>query len=190
MHEMSAGVPQDTDKLVRQCMCEQLPALALSLGREPCAAVILPEILELAEDEERAVRCAAIRALGSILHLLPPDLRRARTFPFLRALCTAADISAEVQRCVARLFCGQLIQVRSFLCCMALGPKMICTMRTLGGARRDNAIHASNWKCRIFKLLTRVSNVHSELNSRSSPVKCPEVAFWLRADTGGSGSYS
>ncbi|KAK9909175.1 hypothetical protein WJX75_008292 [Coccomyxa subellipsoidea] len=109
--QKAVALCQDTDKLVRQCMCEQLPALALSLGREPCAVVILPEILELAEDEERAVRCAAIRALGSILHLLPPDLRRARTFPFLRALCTAADISAEVQRCVARLFCGQLIQV-------------------------------------------------------------------------------
>ena len=96
-------------------MCEQLPALALSLGRRQCAAVILPEVLELAEDEERAVRCAAIRALGSILHLLPPELRRARAFPFVRGLCAAAEISAEVQRCVARLFCGQLIQARRLL---------------------------------------------------------------------------
>ncbi len=101
---------------MRQCMCEQLPALALSLGREPCADVILPEVLELAEDEERAVRCAAIRALGCVLHLLPGDLRRSRAFPFVRALCAAADISAEVQRCVARLFCGQLMQARRYLC--------------------------------------------------------------------------
>lgn len=73
---------------------------------------MLPEILELAEDEEKAVRCAAICALGDVLHLLPALLLRVEAFPFVRALCSGADISPDVQRCVARLFCGQLIQAR------------------------------------------------------------------------------
>ena len=46
---------------MRACMCEQLPALAHALGREPTAGVLLPEILELAMDEEGAVRCGALQ---------------------------------------------------------------------------------------------------------------------------------
>ncbi|CAL8461878.1 g1409 [Coccomyxa elongata] len=110
--QKAVALCQDTDKLVRQCMCEQLPALAHALGRDPTAAVVLPEILELAEDEEKAVRCAAICALGDVLHLLPAELLRAEALPFVRALCSAADISPDVKCCVARLFCGQLIQAR------------------------------------------------------------------------------
>jgi hypothetical protein len=43
-------------------MCEQLPALARALGRDPTAAALLPELLELAMDEEADVRCSAVQS--------------------------------------------------------------------------------------------------------------------------------
>lgn len=59
-HQLDTAV-QDTDKMVRLCMCDQLPAVAQAIGREATAAVLLPEILELASDEEGAVRSVSHR---------------------------------------------------------------------------------------------------------------------------------
>ena len=61
---------QDTESAVRRCMGDQLPVLAQALGREVTCARILPEIFDLAEDEDLAVCCSAVAALSSIAHLL------------------------------------------------------------------------------------------------------------------------
>lgn len=105
-------ITQQNPQTPCQLPLHQSPVLREEGASQPCARRLPRQVLELAEDEERAVRCAAICALGGMLRLLPPEPRRARAFPFLRALCTAADVGADAQRCAARLFGGQLMQVR------------------------------------------------------------------------------
>ncbi len=51
-------------------MGDQLPVLARALGREVTCVRILPEILDMAEDEDLAVCCSAVAALSSVAHLL------------------------------------------------------------------------------------------------------------------------
>jgi hypothetical protein len=100
-------------------MCDQLPALARALGREATAAVIFPEILELAADEEAAVRASAVAALGAVLPLLPQELRRGRALPFLRGLCGGggdSDAPSEMRLCVARLLGDGLVKVLILPC--------------------------------------------------------------------------
>ena len=55
-------------------MLDQLPALARSLGREATCSKLLPEMMDLAGDEEAVVRCSALAALSSIAQLLTPGL--------------------------------------------------------------------------------------------------------------------
>ena len=55
---------QDTDAVVRMCMCGGLPSLALAVGPTVASAVVLPELIELVEDEEMAVRGVACSALA------------------------------------------------------------------------------------------------------------------------------
>ncbi|KAG6609724.1 Protein phosphatase 2A regulatory subunit A [Phytophthora cinnamomi] len=47
---------QDTDAEVRKCMCIQLDGLARAVGEEHACSELLPELLELLQDEEEQVR--------------------------------------------------------------------------------------------------------------------------------------
>lgn len=55
-------------------MLDQLPVLARGLGREATCSKLLPEIMDLAGDEEPVVQYSALAALSSIAPLLTPGL--------------------------------------------------------------------------------------------------------------------
>ncbi len=55
-------------------MLDQMPLLARGLGREATCSKLLPEIVDLAGDEEPMVCCSALAALSSVAHLLTPGL--------------------------------------------------------------------------------------------------------------------
>eukprot|EP00854_Cymbomonas_tetramitiformis_P006681 gene6681-7997_t len=100
------GLCQDTDYEVRICMCEQLNAICRAVGFELTKESIMPEIIELLNDEETAVRVAAFECITSLLDFMPDDYRKEHLFPIIKQYCTATD-EATVG-CIARLF-GPLI---------------------------------------------------------------------------------
>ena len=73
LHSARSGM-QDIERSVRRCILDQLPLLARGLGREATCSKLLPEIMDLAGDEEAMVCCSALAALSSIAHLLTPGL--------------------------------------------------------------------------------------------------------------------
>lgn len=75
---------QDTDAEVRKCMCIQLDALARAIGEEKAGNVLLPELLELLQDEEEQVKQAAFLALLSLLDFFPASERIKHVVPELQ----------------------------------------------------------------------------------------------------------
>jgi len=55
-------------------MLDQLPLFARGLGRVATCSKVLPEVLDLTEDEDITVCCTALAALSSIAHLLTPGV--------------------------------------------------------------------------------------------------------------------
>ncbi|TYZ62534.1 hypothetical protein PybrP1_012716 [[Pythium] brassicae (nom. inval.)] len=72
---------QDTDAEVRRCMCIQVDALARAVGEEKACSDLLPELLELLQDEEEQVKQAAFLALLSLLDFFSPAERIKRVIP-------------------------------------------------------------------------------------------------------------
>ncbi|KAF1795318.1 HEAT, type 2 [Phytophthora cactorum] len=54
---------QDTDAEVRKCMCIQLDGLARAVGEEHACKELLPELLELLNDEEEQILCSRLTLL-------------------------------------------------------------------------------------------------------------------------------
>ncbi|XP_014772993.1 serine/threonine-protein phosphatase 4 regulatory subunit 4 [Octopus bimaculoides] len=64
---------QDVDYEVRGCMCKQLNPVARGLGLEATKSAILPELVELTNDEEVYVRMMGLETVVNILSLLDDD---------------------------------------------------------------------------------------------------------------------
>lgn len=64
---------QDVDYEVRGCMCKQLNPVARGLGLEATKSAILPELVELTNDEEIYVRMMGLETVVNILSLLDDD---------------------------------------------------------------------------------------------------------------------
>ncbi|KAG7396051.1 Serine/threonine-protein phosphatase 4 regulatory subunit 4 [Phytophthora boehmeriae] len=62
---------QDTDAEVRRCMCVQLDGLARAVGEQLACTELLPELLELLQDEEEQVKQTAFLALLSLVDFFP-----------------------------------------------------------------------------------------------------------------------
>ncbi|KAE9048390.1 hypothetical protein PR002_g514 [Phytophthora rubi] len=62
---------QDTDAEVRKCMCIQLDGLARAVGEEHACSELLPELLELLQDEEEQVKQTAFLTLVSLIDFFP-----------------------------------------------------------------------------------------------------------------------
>ncbi|CAK4712315.1 hypothetical protein LEN26_013332 [Aphanomyces euteiches] len=74
---------QDTDAEVRKCMCMQLDALARAVGQAKASSDLLPELLELLQDEETQVKIMAFRTLLSLYDYFPRKERQDSILPVL-----------------------------------------------------------------------------------------------------------
>jgi serine/threonine-protein phosphatase 4 regulatory subunit 4 len=72
---------QDTDAEVRKCMCIQLDGLARAVGGDKACSELLPELLELLQDEEEQVKQNAFLSLVSLLDFFPANERTKRIIP-------------------------------------------------------------------------------------------------------------
>ncbi|GET88862.1 hypothetical protein, conserved [Leishmania tarentolae] len=75
---------QDTNVGVRQRMCQQLCAIAHSLGVEKAKTRVAPDLFELLSDEEQAVSRAAFSCLIDLVEFFGPAYRREKLFPIIK----------------------------------------------------------------------------------------------------------
>ncbi|KAK7195774.1 hypothetical protein NESM_000508000 [Novymonas esmeraldas] len=75
---------QDTNVGVRQRMCQQLCAIAHSLGVEKAKTRVAPDLFELLGDEEQAVSRAAFSCLIDLVEFFGPVYRREKLFPIIK----------------------------------------------------------------------------------------------------------
>ncbi|GAB6023261.1 Serine/threonine-protein phosphatase 4 regulatory subunit 4 [Chamberlinius hualienensis] len=78
---------QDVEYEVRGCMCRQLDLVAKGLGLEATKNSILPELVELANDESAAVRLAAIETVVQMLSLLDDETCVQIIAPLVKKFC-------------------------------------------------------------------------------------------------------
>ncbi|XP_022081590.1 serine/threonine-protein phosphatase 4 regulatory subunit 4-like isoform X2 [Acanthaster planci] len=90
---------QNVDYEVRACMCRQLDSVARGLGLEPTKSAILPELVELSNDEESCVRLAALETIVSLLSLLDDGLSPTRE------TCTQTIIPLVCKFCETAMRC-------------------------------------------------------------------------------------
>ncbi|KAK2169619.1 hypothetical protein LSH36_8g03024 [Paralvinella palmiformis] len=81
---------QDVDYEVRGCMCRQLDSVARGLGLEQTKSAILPELVELTNDEESYVRLAGLETVVSILSLLDDETCTETIVPLVCKFCQQA----------------------------------------------------------------------------------------------------
>uniref|UniRef100_A0A4W4FJ84 Protein phosphatase 4, regulatory subunit 4 n=1 Tax=Electrophorus electricus TaxID=8005 RepID=A0A4W4FJ84_ELEEL len=60
---------QDVEYEVRSCMCRQLESIARGIGMDHTKVVVLPELVELAQDEGSTVRLAAFDTIINLLEM-------------------------------------------------------------------------------------------------------------------------
>ncbi|KAM4632844.1 serine/threonine-protein phosphatase 4 regulatory subunit 4 [Polymixia lowei] len=84
---LARSLCQDVEYDVRSCMCRQLENIARAIGVEHTKAEVLPELLELAGDEESSVRLAALDTIINLMEMIDSGDRRRVIFPLVSALC-------------------------------------------------------------------------------------------------------
>lgn len=76
---------QDTNVGVRHHMCQQLGAIARSLGIEAAKKNVAPDLFELLNDEERTVSRAAFSCLLDLVEFFGPEYRKEKLYPIIRS---------------------------------------------------------------------------------------------------------
>ncbi|XP_035210031.1 serine/threonine-protein phosphatase 4 regulatory subunit 4-like isoform X2 [Stegodyphus dumicola] len=78
---------QDVDFEVRGFMCRQLDIVAKGIGLEATKSAILPELVELANDEETFVRLAGIETVVQMVPILDDDTCTQAIIPLVKKFC-------------------------------------------------------------------------------------------------------
>ncbi|XP_069714808.1 serine/threonine-protein phosphatase 4 regulatory subunit 4 isoform X5 [Phaenicophaeus curvirostris] len=78
---------QDVEYEVRTCICRQLEHIAQGIGTELTKTVVLPELVELARDEDSSVRLAAFETLVNLLDMFDADDRSQTVLPLVKSFC-------------------------------------------------------------------------------------------------------
>ncbi|XP_053409044.1 serine/threonine-protein phosphatase 4 regulatory subunit 4-like [Mercenaria mercenaria] len=87
---------QDVEYEVRGCMCLQLDPVSRGLGLEATKSAILPELVELTNDEESYVRIAGLQTVVNILTLVDEDTCRATLIPLVCKFCQQSVKTEDV----------------------------------------------------------------------------------------------
>ncbi|XP_051952158.1 serine/threonine-protein phosphatase 4 regulatory subunit 4-like isoform X2 [Xyrauchen texanus] len=78
---------QDVEYEVRSCMCRQLENIARGIGVDLTKVEVLPELVELAQDESSTVILAAFDTIINLLEMFDSDDRTCVIFPLVKAFC-------------------------------------------------------------------------------------------------------
>uniref|UniRef100_A0A673KEL2 Serine/threonine-protein phosphatase 4 regulatory subunit 4-like n=1 Tax=Sinocyclocheilus rhinocerous TaxID=307959 RepID=A0A673KEL2_9TELE len=78
---------QDVEYEVRACMCRQLENITRGIGLDHTKVEVLPELVELAQDEASTVRLAAFDTIINLLEMFDSDDRTCVIFPLVKAFC-------------------------------------------------------------------------------------------------------
>ncbi|KAI7799811.1 serine/threonine-protein phosphatase 4 regulatory subunit 4 isoform X1 [Triplophysa rosa] len=78
---------QDVEYEVRACMCRQLENITRGIGVDNTKAEVLPELVELAQDEASTVRLAAFDTIINLIEMFDSDDRSCVIFPLVKAFC-------------------------------------------------------------------------------------------------------
>ncbi|XP_071784669.1 serine/threonine-protein phosphatase 4 regulatory subunit 4-like isoform X2 [Asterias amurensis] len=160
---------QNVDYEVRSCMCRQLDSVARGLGLEPTKSAILPELVELSNDEESCVRLAALETIVSLLSLLDDETCTQTIIPLVCKFCENAMQSEDsTLPAVARQF-GRL--------CHGLSVNLT----------EDQKIWFLNFYCKLCVIglvpeKTRVNDRQDTLKTGSSHHKSPPILNLYREE--------
>jgi serine/threonine-protein phosphatase 4 regulatory subunit 4 len=96
---------QDVDAEVRITMCSQLHIFAKCMSPELAKSCVLPELTELTNDEEPAVREAALESIADVVPHLPVEIVRTLAAPLVVRICqkSLTDVDSPDLTGVARL---------------------------------------------------------------------------------------
>ncbi|KAK2855772.1 hypothetical protein Q5P01_004507 [Channa striata] len=98
---LARSLCQDMEYEVRACMCHQLETIARATGVEDLRAELLPDLVELAADEESSVRLAAFDTIINLMEMMDSDDRLHVVLPLVMAVCE--DLSQVDEAVVASL---------------------------------------------------------------------------------------
>uniref|UniRef100_I3IUL4 Protein phosphatase 4 regulatory subunit 4 n=1 Tax=Oreochromis niloticus TaxID=8128 RepID=I3IUL4_ORENI len=82
---LARSLCQDPEFEVRACMCRQLESIARATGAE-----LLPDLVELAGDEDSSVRLAAFDTITNLMEMMDSDDQLHIVIPLVMAVCEAS----------------------------------------------------------------------------------------------------
>lgn len=149
---------QDTEYEVRGEMCRQLDAVARGIGLEATRSAILPELVELAYDQEETVQLISVETVVRMLPMLDDETCNQTIIPLLKKLCKTFLRSKSVP------LPGIAHQLGPF--CVGLSPRLANEHR--------------HWFLEIFQLFCKVGkdcelNQQDSLEGRESFLGVPDV---------------
>ena len=123
-----------TDYEVRIEMCRQLPAIGRGIGSEHTAKLLLPELLQLLNDEEIPVRLAGFEALAELLAIFDPSTMRDTVIPLVKRLLrgTPEDMIKALHCCSLLLFVVHCCCCCCYYNCLLIAPiwcLSVCSVR-------------------------------------------------------------
>ncbi|KAH9519006.1 Serine/threonine-protein phosphatase 4 regulatory subunit 4, partial [Bulinus truncatus] len=98
----------DVEYDVRACMCQRLDVVAHGLGLELTKAKLLPQLIELSEDESQNVICACLETTANIITMLDREANVNAIIPMVKELLEKAISKVDSTLPVASKLFGRL----------------------------------------------------------------------------------
>ncbi|XP_030577329.1 serine/threonine-protein phosphatase 4 regulatory subunit 4 isoform X7 [Archocentrus centrarchus] len=87
---LARSLCQDLEFEVRACMCRQLENIARATGVDDTRTELLPDLVELAGDEDSSVRLAAFDTIINLMEMMDSDDQLHVVVPLVMAVCDAS----------------------------------------------------------------------------------------------------
>ncbi|CAG5126044.1 unnamed protein product, partial [Candidula unifasciata] len=98
----------DVEYDVRACMCQRLDVIARGLGLELTKSKLLPQLIELSEDESQNVVCACLETTANIIGMLDREATVNAIVPMVKELLDKAMKNVNASLPVASRLFGRL----------------------------------------------------------------------------------
>ncbi|XP_026163997.1 serine/threonine-protein phosphatase 4 regulatory subunit 4 isoform X2 [Mastacembelus armatus] len=93
---LARSLCQDVEFEVRACMCRQLESIARATGVDDTRTELLPELVELAGDEQSSVRLAAFDTIINLMEMIDSDDRIHVVVPLVMSVCEESQADEAV----------------------------------------------------------------------------------------------